>query len=84
MLLHEKFAQQLPLRRKHTGRIMEVYAFLRIYASGRNALNTQMSVHRGRPPCVTKEVGWVCGSRLEAAVAWPVPACGLVAGGGHL
>ena len=30
-----------------------------------------MSAHRGRPPCVTNEVGWVCGSRLEAAAAWP-------------
>src|SRR6516165_6608461 len=34
----EKAAQQLPLRRKHTGRIMEDYAFLCIYASRRNAL----------------------------------------------
>jgi hypothetical protein len=30
-----------------------------------------MSAHRGRPPCVTKEVGWFCGSRVEAAAAWP-------------
>jgi hypothetical protein len=40
MRLREKVAQQLPLRRKHTGRIMEDYAFLRIYASRRNALNS--------------------------------------------
>ena len=39
----EKAAQQLPLRRKHTGRIMEDYAFLCIYASRRNALNSAMS-----------------------------------------
>jgi hypothetical protein len=30
-----------------------------------------MSAHRGRPPCVMKEVGWFCGSRVEAAAAWP-------------
>jgi hypothetical protein len=40
MRLHEKVAQQLPLRRKHTDRIMEDYAFLCIYASRRNALNS--------------------------------------------
>jgi hypothetical protein len=40
MRLREKAAQQLPLRRKHTGRIMEGYAFLCIYASRRNALNS--------------------------------------------
>src|SRR6516165_11268075 len=40
MRLREKVAQQLPLRRKHTGRIMDDYAFLCIYASRRNALNS--------------------------------------------
>jgi hypothetical protein len=40
MRLREKVAQQLPLRRKNTGRIMEDYAFLRIYVSRRNALNS--------------------------------------------
>ena len=40
MRLREKVAQQLLLRRKHTGRIMEDYAFLCIYASRRNALNS--------------------------------------------
>jgi len=43
-----------------------------------------MSAHRGRPPCVTNEVGCVCGSRLEAAVAWSSSGVRLVAGGGHL
>jgi len=38
-----------------------------------------MSAHRGRPSCVTNEAGWVCGSRLEAAVAWP--SSGLPPGG---
>lgn len=36
--------QQLLLRRKHTSRIMEDYAFLCIYESGRNALNSAMAV----------------------------------------
>ena len=35
-----KVAQQLQLRRKHTGRILEDYAFQCIYASIRNALNS--------------------------------------------
>jgi hypothetical protein len=40
MGLREKVAKQLPLRRKHAGRIMEDYAFLCIYVSRRNALNS--------------------------------------------
>ena len=43
MRLYEKVAQHSPLRRKHTGRIMDDYAFMCIYASKRNALNTHVS-----------------------------------------
>jgi hypothetical protein len=35
-----------------------------------DALTSAMSAHRWRPPYVTKEAGWVCGSGLEAAVTW--------------
>ena len=43
MRLREKVAQQLPLQRKTTGRIVENYVFLCIYASRRNALNSAES-----------------------------------------
>jgi hypothetical protein len=46
MRLREKVAQQLPLRRKNTGRIVEDYVFLCIYASRRNALNSACAVNR--------------------------------------
>jgi hypothetical protein len=55
MRLYEKVAQHLPLRRKHTGRIMDDYAFMCIYASKRNALNSAMSgVSRGYEPRETQ------------------------------
>ena len=57
MRLYEKVAQHLPLRRKHTGRIMDDYAFMCIYASKRNALTSAMSgVSRGG---TAGDAGWV-------------------------
>jgi hypothetical protein len=47
-------AQQLPLRRKNTGRIVEDYAFLYIYTPRRNALNTHVRKSAGQRPHVVQ------------------------------
>ena len=57
MRLREKVAQQLPLRRKNTGRIVEDYVFLCIYASRRNALNSAESGFRQRVCHALRPVG---------------------------
>jgi hypothetical protein len=49
MRLRGKVAQQLPLRRKNTGRIVKDYAFLCIYASRRNALDTAGAISAAYP-----------------------------------
>ena len=78
MRVYEKVAQHLPLRRKHTGRIMDDYAFMCIYASKRNALNSadedgQGSTGRHEGPHLGhhRKQRQVITAGLVSATLWP-------------
>jgi len=62
MFLRKTVAQQLPLKRKRTDRILQDYAFLCIYASGRSALNSADPGDIGMqndPICMGTALGWL-------------------------